>query len=1115
MTTWTGQLALSALTADFAVAAQTITSNVAATPVFGDGSIKTSVTHLSSQFVAKTTQWQLQPNADGTPVLWIGSLDRPTYIWDTSYTGDWSNGGRFRNLSTSTNLPIVVMQGVNYLGLPAGREAALTGNKQDVIFHLQNCNLSWPSPNNVVPFLGKKSIVKNTVFYGPNNPNSSVSGGCVTFQSFHLDSYNVSIIRWGVGIKVEYGGPAWYEGFSFQQCARDTHVWYPANDTTAGYSDGSINLSNCASQGYAYNSAEAYGAINVWRTFTGKTANAAGQGVSGSARYFLFDGSLYTESYNINLSATATNYQVEFTNLGSIATARKDLAYFIKPGERVKIAGFSAASLNGVFAVQGKYYNTGLAVGYFHDTQELWVTGKNAVTEGVKPCTIDVLPPVSDATGKFANYKARVVYARRNNNTGSNTLSELLAGTNSYSDKYERLNWRVVEIPPYPLQRQQQDFTVAAFPATAGEGVQWNTLAVNDPLITVTNAATVAAYTALDTAAKCYDYAEWVKRQTVYHAFPAYDLGICTKSGTTLDFGALNVTIDSAAASALATAPGAVTIKAGAFDGSIKTNGTVTTNIALTNAVTATALLQAAPTNLTGLTLTGNLTYNTANNVTVTLTNCAITGTVSNASTGTVTITNNGSTIATIGARIVTRPLATLSLKLPAGSQIYVTDGTGALVEAVASSGTSYTRDTTGGTGTWAVKVGAYLKQAQGYTFGPALGGTSAYAIDFVADGAVTQADPAVVAAYIAADTVTKAFDLSKLFLVNNFAGALVPGLAKSGSFVESARAIVIDATASAVYAETATTITLKAAVFTGNLRSTGGTVTLANGASVLGYIEDINGPRNAFAFALNGLIAGSRVTLFDKTGAVIESVVVPGTSYAWGKVDGYSGLLTWVAVKAGYTPTVGSQTIAAGALGFDAVARPEQMLNTLGPQYTGQNSASMTVALDTASVPNKTLATVLLTADATAQALLNELHDFAQTIDGAKWLKANGADAMPAFSYGIAQAQTVAVKAGTVGFDSRVSVRVQAYVTNPITLAIGGGLGAVSYESIAAGGLTTEQTAMVAAIKAKTDALPTQPAAKGDAMTLTAAYDAAKTAAMQSSVDQIAAELGDLPGLM
>lgn len=44
-----------------------------------------------------------------------------------------------------------------------------------------------------------------------------------------------------------------------------------------------------------------------------------------------------------------------------------------------------------------------------------------------------------------------------------------------------------------------------------------------------------------------------------------------------------------------------------------------------------------------------------------------------------------------------------------------------------------------------------------------------------------------------------------------------------------------------------------------------------------------------------------------------------------------------------------------------------------------------------------------------------------------------------------------------------------------------------------------------VAAIKAKTDLIPSQPAAVGSAMTLTVAYDASKTAASQASVDIVA----------
>jgi hypothetical protein len=50
-----------------------------------------------------------------------------------------------------------------------------------------------------------------------------------------------------------------------------------------------------------------------------------------------------------------------------------------------------------------------------------------------------------------------------------------------------------------------------------------------------------------------------------------------------------------------------------------------------------------------------------------------------------------------------------------------------------------------------------------------------------------------------------------------------------------------------------------------------------------------------------------------------------------------------------------------------------------------------------------------------------------------------------------------------------------------------------------------------LAEVRAKTDNLPTAPAAVGDAMTLTADYDAAKTAATQTSVDEIKAKVDTL----
>jgi hypothetical protein len=53
---------------------------------------------------------------------------------------------------------------------------------------------------------------------------------------------------------------------------------------------------------------------------------------------------------------------------------------------------------------------------------------------------------------------------------------------------------------------------------------------------------------------------------------------------------------------------------------------------------------QATPTNLTGVTITGNLTFNTNSNITVTFTDCDVSGTISNSGSGMVKVVKAGTT---------------------------------------------------------------------------------------------------------------------------------------------------------------------------------------------------------------------------------------------------------------------------------------------------------------------------------------------------------------------------------------------------------------------------------------------------------------------------------------
>jgi hypothetical protein len=105
----------------------------------------------------------------------------------------------------------------------------------------------------------------------------------------------------------------------------------------------------------------------------------------------------------------------------------------------------------------------------------------------------------------------------------------------------------------------------------------------------------------------------------------------------------------------------------------------LTTGRAVTSTATASAafnasvtgnVVQATPTNLTGVTITGNLTYNTNTPITITLTNCTISGTVSNSGSGAVTISLSNSTIGTVGANVATRPVTALTLNGLTAGQI-------------------------------------------------------------------------------------------------------------------------------------------------------------------------------------------------------------------------------------------------------------------------------------------------------------------------------------------------------------------------------------------------------------------------------------------------------------
>ena len=145
-----------------------------------------------------------------------------------------------------------------------------------------------------------------------------------------------------------------------------------------------------------------------------------------------------------------------------------------------------------------------------------------------------------------------------------------------------------------------------------------------------------------------------------YNAFSSGNL--FALSGTTLTTSFATVNLDPSAASKIVynSATNDLTLKC----------TTLAANSTVTNWVTGGALVlasgvsidsasvtgnvqQATPTNMSGVTITGNLTFNTNTATTITLTNCAISGTVSNSGTALVTVVLAGtSTAGTAGANV-------------------------------------------------------------------------------------------------------------------------------------------------------------------------------------------------------------------------------------------------------------------------------------------------------------------------------------------------------------------------------------------------------------------------------------------------------------------------------
>jgi hypothetical protein len=196
-------------------------------------------------------------------------------------------------------------------------------------------------------------------------------------------------------------------------------------------------------------------------------------------------------------------------------------------------------------------------------------------------------------------------------------------------------------------------------------------LLLADTSITQTDMATVAAYTTLDNNAELYDFAKYY----LYTNFSGQTDTYVTGTG---DAGSYNVIINQSAANVFTPSGSSIAIKTDDFSGNLTTSGSVILangSILSNNTVSTPNVLQDIPTNLLGVTITGNLTYNTNAPITIQLTNCDIQGTISNTGSAQVNIVKVNSTIGTVGTNVVAQQFATVSApNLIAGTRVRIFD---------------------------------------------------------------------------------------------------------------------------------------------------------------------------------------------------------------------------------------------------------------------------------------------------------------------------------------------------------------------------------------------------------------------------------------------------------
>jgi hypothetical protein len=153
---------------------------------------------------------------------------------------------------------------------------------------------------------------------------------------------------------------------------------------------------------------------------------------------------------------------------------------------------------------------------------------------------------------------------------------------------------------------------------------------------------------------------------------------------------------------------------------------------------------------------------------------------------------------------------------VPSNTAIYVSNGADEQQTYEVSSGSTYTLDVTGGTGTWSVKLAYYGKISQLFTFTPAAGGIFSFSPTLLTDLSVVDT-LSNVSIYTDLGTAQKIYDYISYYATTN-AGIVAPPTAKKsfGAIDFVAGNLILNPNATLIMSGSST-LTIKTAGLTGD----------------------------------------------------------------------------------------------------------------------------------------------------------------------------------------------------------------------------------------------------------------------------------------------------------